>query len=104
MHRHERVVEILVALAETAMMKVIEIDDVDAHVAQRLLALRAHECWIVVTIRGPFDVAEFRGDENLIARHFVPHASDQLFGRRTGARRPRDLGRPRRQRRARRGA
>src|ERR1051326_9099366 len=60
-------------------MEVVDVDDVGAHVAQRALALLAHECRIVITAARTFHVAKFCREKNFRTRDAIPHLSDQLF-------------------------
>jgi hypothetical protein len=61
-------------------MKVVEIEDVRAQVAQRAFGLLAHELRIVGMVCRSLDVAELRREKDLIARHVIPHLANQLLG------------------------
>src|SRR5438552_1702443 len=59
-------------------MEVVEIDDIRAQVAQRLLALCAHEPGVIEVVVRAFDPAELAREKNLVARHALgEHLADQ---------------------------
>src|SRR5438132_9719571 len=61
-------------------MKIVEINDLRAEIAQGPLALRTHERRIVEMIRLTLDPSELRGQKNVGARNLLEHFADQLFG------------------------
>src|SRR5581483_7350217 len=76
-HRRQRVVEVTVVRAEIAMMKVVEVQNVGAHQAQRALALRSNELRVVEMTGRTLDPSEFRREKDLCPRDLRENAPNQ---------------------------
>jgi len=79
-HRFERAIEVLIAISEVAVMKVVEIDDVGPQISERALALRPHERRIVEMVRWACHPSELRRQKNVGARNLLERFADQFFG------------------------
>src|SRR5262249_61489819 len=79
-HRRERIAEVPILRAEIAVVEVVEVESIGAHVPQRSLALRTHELRVVEMFRRSFDPTELRCQEDRVAWNLGKYLADQFLG------------------------